>query len=184
MIQNLRPRSLYQCMKGILIAGVTGWALIATILLLKFQPQTLLIGIDQYGARLITTEDDRLLRVEKENFIKRYLHHAYTYTSQDFEGRMSQAGDLMTQHLWEEKKKEFSRIAREMKTQELTQTTTLQELRQVDPENFEADLQIKTKTRLQEATTRLRVGLKIKRTTRTKQNPYPYEVESYAEQVI
>lgn len=184
MLNTIRPISLVAVLKGFLFTGVTLWAVTATVLLFRLRPVPVLIGIDPYGVRVISSENDRLLKIERLNFVKRYLSYAYSYAASDYETRISHAGDMMSKTLWDDKKSEFQRIKLSLKDQELTQDLKILEIREVDPDTFEADLKINVKTRLQEAGTALRVQLKLKRAQRTAENPYQYEVDSYVEQVL
>ncbi len=184
MIRHFNPMSILSFLRNALIVLLVLWAAISTILLLRMKPQVVLVGIDPYGTRLITSENDRLLKGERENFVKKYLAYAYNYSSASFDSRISVAGDMMTQKLWQEKKEEFARISEGLKKHELSQTAKVLELREIDPENFEADLEIRVKTKFQEATTKLRLEIKLRKARRFDQNPYPYEVANYAEQII
>lgn len=184
MIKNVHRYTIFVCIKRASVVGLIGWSITATILLLRNKPQVLLVGIDQNGTRLITNEDDRLLKTERINFVKRYLAFAYSYSSTDYDSRVSTAGDMMAPKLWEEKKQEFLKISEGLKNEELSQKTKVIEIREIDPENFEADLDINVKSRLKEVTRKLRLQLKLKKSSRNRENPYPFEVESYDEHLI
>lgn len=184
MILKFKPVSQLSFMKKVSVISITAWAALSTILLLRLQPRVVLIGIDSYGARVITKETDRLLRLERENFIKKYLTYSYSYSSTNYDERTSLAGDMMASRLWNEKKKEFTQISENLRKIELVQESKILELREVDLENFEADLELKVRSKLQEATTKLRVEIKINKAKRTEESPYQYEVESYGEHVI
>lgn len=184
MIKTIKPASLLIILKRALQIGTLSWAIVATILLIRLKPQVVLIGVDQFGVRLITGADDRLLKAEQENFLKKYLSQTYNYSSQDYDARISLAGDLMAEELWKEKRKEFDRIAQGLKRQELTQTTNVDELRAIDPSTYEADLEITVKNKLQETKVRLRVEIKLRRKPRSPQNPYEYEVQGFEEHVL
>ena len=164
-----------------LMGGIVAYAVIATILLVRLNPKPVLIGIDPYGTRIITEGGDRLIRQEKENFLKHFLSLQYSYDQATFQKRISDCGDLMAVELWALKKIEFERVATQLKTEELTQSVDIKELREVDAQNFEADLVIHVKRRLNESSVTLRVDLKIRHNPRRENNPYPYEVERYDE---
>jgi len=181
MFGSLNRVSILSIAKKALIAGIGIYAVIATILLFRLSPKPVLIGIDPYGTRIITEAGDRLIRQEKENFLKHFLSLQYSFDSESFDKRISDCGDLMSEALWVQKKVEFERLAKQLKAEELTQTVAIQEVREVDSANFEADLVIHVKRRLNESTVKLRVDLKIHPNPRRAANPYPYEVERYDE---
>jgi len=168
--------------KKAIVIGLVAYAGIASVLLLRLKPQTLLIGVDQYGTRIIREPGDRLLKKEKENFLKRFLALHYGYDSETFEKRISDGGDLMAEQLWTEKREEFERIGKQLKTEDLTQEVQVSELREMDEWTYQADLALKVRRKLTEAVVKLRVELRIRPNPRRENNPFLYEVERYDEQ--
>ncbi len=182
MIDAIKPYFKLQAMKTLLTAVILAWAATASILLVRNQPQTLLIGMDENGVRVIRDERDRLVAGEKLNFIKRYLSYSYNFDSKDYDDRMTSAGNLMSTKLWEEKASEFKKIREEAKnTPEITQESTIEEIRFIDDYTFEADLGLKISKRLKTISVPLRVTIKIAPHLRTIDNPYSWEVTSYVE---
>lgn len=181
MFRSLKPVSLLAITRKALLAGLLAYSAIATVLLFRLKPVPILIGIDPYGTRLIRESGDRLIRQEKETFLKQFLTRIYSFDQANFASRISDSGELMAETLWSQKKEEFERLAEQLKAEELTQTVQIQELREVDTQNFEADLVIHIKRRLNQSAVKLRVELKIHANPRRENNPYPYEVERYDE---
>jgi hypothetical protein len=184
MITNLKFQSKVQWLQRLLLLALLTWAIGTTAALMHMRPEIVLIGIDQYGTRLIKDEHDRLLRIEKENFMKKYLTFMFNYKSETFEPRISSAGDMMSEALWSQKKADFQRIASNMKGVEIEQITTIDELRETTEDTFEADLSIKVKTKLHETVTKIRVELKLRETPRSATKPFPYEVTSHVENTL
>ena len=180
-MKDLRVVSVSQILRTTLIIGLVGYSVVSTVLLLKLDPKPLVIGIDSYGTRIINSADDRLIRLERQNFVKRFIQSFYSYESSNFESRISLAGDSMTKDLWESRKSEFSAQAEKSKTAEISQRVEISDLREVDSENYQADLVLTIKNRLQETTAKLRLDLQIRPSRRSDVNPYPFEVASYAE---
>lgn len=181
MFKAINRLSLLSLARKVIFSGLAIYAVIATTLLFRLKPQPLIIGIDPYGTRIIREGGDRLIRQEKENFLKHFLVLQYSYDSESFDKRISDCGDLMAVELWVQKKTEFERLAKQLKSEELVQTVEIKELREVDPANFEADLVIRIKRRINESSVKIRVDLKIRPNPRRENNPYPYEVERYDE---
>lgn len=184
MFKTIRPASLVSLAEKIVILGLLGYGALTSVLLLKLKPQPILIGIDQYGTRVLKESDDRLIKMERHNFVKKFIASQYNFNSENYVTRISESGDLFSRELWEEKQEEFSKIAEGLKAERLTQVTEVEDLREVDANTYQADLLIRVKNKLKEASARLRVTLKIKYAARREANPYPYEVESYDEQVL
>jgi hypothetical protein len=169
-------QSKLQLWRLLLFLSLTVWATIASVVALNAKPTLILVGIDQYGTRLISSETDRLLLIEKQNFLKKYLHFLFNYNSANYDTRTSSAGDMMSEALWELKKTELERISNQLKNTELTQTATITELRELPDNIYEADIHIELQTKLEKKTTKLRTILKLRPSTRTQNQPYPYEV--------
>ena len=160
------------------------YGVLTTTLLLKLKPEPVLIGIDQYGTRVIRESNDRLLKKEKQNFIKHFFVLLYNFDQDTFEKRISESGDFMTEALWASKSKEFEQIAKQFKSEGLTQIGEIQELRELEDGVYQADISVKVHRKLTETTIKLRVEIKIRPNRRRQANPYPYEVERYDEQQV
>jgi hypothetical protein len=181
MFRRIEKATVLSVMKKLLIAGLLGYGAVTTVLLLRLKPQPLLIGVDQYGTRVIRESGDRLLKSEKANFLKRFMALLYSYDSETFEKRISDCGDLMTETLWKQKMAEFTRIAAQLKTEPLTQTAEVVELREIEAATYQADLVLRVQRRLAESKIKLRVEFRVRPNVRRENNPYPFEVESYDE---
>lgn len=181
MFRRIEKATLLSIARRLICGGLLAYGVIATMLLFRLNPRPVLIGIDQYGTRVIRESGDRLLRKEKENFLKRFLALLYSYDAETFTKRVSDSGDLMTKALWEAKTGEFSRIAAQLKTDPLTQSAEIQEIREVDEATYQADLLVRVQWRLTESRVKLRVEIRVRPSLRRENNPYPFEVESYDE---
>jgi len=184
MITNPIFRSKIQIWRALLFTALTTWAIVASLVALTSKPSLVLVGIDQYGTRLITSETDRLVLIEKQNFLKKYLHYLFNYNSTNYDARTSAAGDMMAEALWDSKKSELQRISGQLKNTELTQTSTVSELRALPDHVYEADLLISVQTKLERKTTKLRSTIKLRPSARTKNQPYPYEVIEHEEHLL
>jgi len=174
MFRRIEKATVLSITKKLLLGSLVGYCAVATYLLIRLNPQPVLIGVDQYGTRVIRESGDRLLRKEKENFLKRFLALLYSYDSETFERRISDSGDLMTRTLWDEKKAEYGRIAGQLKAEPITQTVEVKELREVDAGTYQADLLLRVKRRLAESEVKLRVELRVRPSLRRENNPYPF----------
>lgn len=164
-----------------LIFGLVIYSALLTIIMFRVKPHAILIGIDQYGTRVISAAGDRLLKKEKENFLKHFLALLYSYNEETFETRISDCGDLMTKVLWAAKKQEFLKLKEKLKTEPLTQIAEITELREIDQGEYEADVSLKIRRKLTENTIKLRVQIRVKSSARAENDPYPFEVENYDE---
>ena len=110
MIREIRIVTLVSFWRKIVWAVLLFYSALTTVLLLKLKPEPLLIGVDQFGTRIIRTADDRLLKQEKENFLKKFLQIYNNYDSETYDQKISEAGDLMSKELWEKKQTELKYV--------------------------------------------------------------------------
>lgn len=184
MIRTIKPQSLVSLWKKAVTFTLVGYAVVTTCLLVKLDFNPVVIGIDAYGTRVITTSDDRLIKKEKENFLKHFLTLQYNYDATSFEHNLHESGDLMASGLWDSKKEGFKKVSEGLKSEPISQKLVITDIRDVDGSSYEADLALEIERRLVKTSVTLRVTLKLKPRPRTTQNPFPYEVESYDEQII
>jgi len=184
MIRCPRPSSLFSLCKMVLVMTLVLWATVSTVLALRNRSTVSVIGIDDQGTRLILAKDDKLLVTEKRNFIKSYLFYAYNFSHLDYDSRISRAGDFMAESLWSEKREEFSKISKKIKSSNLSQEATIADIREVDSDTYEVDLNITIRERLKTTRISYRVELRLHQRRRSTQNPYPYEVIRYDEKIL
>ena len=153
---------------------------LVTFWISKMKIDPIIIAVDDFGTRVLN-EDDRLVKIEKENFLIRFLGLQYEFGPETYSSQISLSGDLMSNLLWEKKKKEFLRIAEKLKKLPLRQHFEVEELREIDALHYEADLKIVIQNRLQQKDLRYRVGLGLHSKKRDSRNPYPFEVDSLTE---
>src|SRR5689334_16357817 len=144
MFRNIKPISIYQWTKRLLLILLVIYSGVSTVLLLKMKPKTLVIGIDSYGTRVIETTDDRLIRMEKHNFVKKFIHTLYNYSEITFSQNVSQAGDMMNRDLWEKRKPEYLQLSEGLKTKPLKQEVLqVEDIRELDISSYQADIKLK-----------------------------------------
>ncbi len=182
MIKAIPKITQYIWIKRIGFFGIVLYGLVTTGLLVRLDPKPLVIGIDPYGTRVITGEKDPILKAEKENFLKRFLIYLYNFDETNFDDRVSLVGDSMNGKLWDRRKTEFLNVSTRLKQEPLTQKGKIVDLREVDENHFEADLEIHIQSRLRENNVKMRVALEIVSSPRSSSKPYPWEVFNYEEQ--
>ncbi len=180
----LKPFIRFRLLKLLLGFLLLAWATTSSIWAYRNKSQIILIGLDDAGTRVITSASDPILAKERVKFVREFLRGFYNYSSTDYSQSMSQAGALISDTLWKEKETDFKRIVAQMKLTPLTQEARLLDLREVSEQEFEADLDIHIRSRLQERTVKYRVALTITPKKRSTSNPYPLEVTSIHETEI
>ena len=107
---------------------------------------------------------------------------AYNYTSLNYPYKISAAGDLMKNSLWSDKEDEFRSIFDKLKNFNLNQESSLNDLREIDDNNYDAYLTIVVKTKLKKSEVKIKVSLTINKHERNIDNPFGWEVIKFNEQ--
>ncbi len=183
MIKKLPKSTHYQILRNILILGLTVYAVGITIAFLRSNPLPLVIGIDSYGTRIVSSENDSVLKLEKNQFVRQFVNYLYSFDETNFDDRISLVGDLMSESLWEKKKAVFTGISNKLKEEPMVQKGQTIDLREIDETHFEADVDASIQSRLRKSTAKVRVQIEIGKAPRTTSKPYPWEVIQYDEQV-
>ena len=170
--------------KRALIFVLFVYATVITGLCLKLKPETVIIAVEDSGTRVVTNENDAALKKERENFLKKFVSLIYMYDATTFRPRISQAGDLMEKKLWQKHEDEFLKLSERLSTDELTQKVKILDLREIDPESYQADLEISVVRKLEEKKGRVTVELKVQKSKRQLLNPYDMEVTDYVERPL
>jgi hypothetical protein len=184
MLQNFKPISVFQIGKTIIVGLLVVYAAGISFALVKMMPQNIIIGIDPYGTRIIETSDDRLIRLERHNFIKLFIRRLYTFESESLSKSLSDAGDMMSLELWNKKESDYQKLLEELKSSPFQQISKIEDLREIDPNTYQADLELIIKKNLEEKRMRIRLSVVIVTANRSLKNPYPYQVETYDEQSL
>lgn len=180
---EMRPYFSLRAFKMLFTTAMTLWAVAATLLL--FRKDTILIGIDENGVRVISDERDHLVVQEKINLVKRFLIHQNNFDSKDYGEKITSSGNLMSSSLWRAKSDDFLRFKESLKQMpEYRQDGFIEELRQVDDYTFEADLVITENKKLNQIKSKKRVEVKVSSHRRNLDNPYSWEVTEYAETIL
>lgn len=184
MIKRFSKMSQFTWLKRVFVFSVIAYGTIVSILLIRLDPKPLVIGVDPYGTRLVTSEKDPILKAEKDNFIKRFLIYLYNYDETNFDDRISIVGDSMSIKSWDKRKLEFITISSRIKNEPLVQKGKIIDLREIDETHYEADLDIHVQSRLRENSLKIRVAVELKSSPRSSIKPYPWEVTNYDEQTF
>jgi hypothetical protein len=184
MLIKLKNYSHLTAMKNLMIGFLILYSITLTVILLKLDLNPMVIGIDPFGTRVVTTAEDPILKAEKISFMKQFLNHLYNYDETSFDDRISHVGDLMAQSLWESKLEDFKSISDRLKSEPLRQMGSIVDLREFSDSRYEADLEVKIVSRLKESKLKVRVGIDLNQSARTMTKPYPWEVKTYDENVI
>lgn len=160
----------------ITIAALTLWGLIATAYAVSKKDRILVVGLDDAGARLITTQSDRLLKSELQKFLFHFIDLYYAYDEKTFLNRAGRAADLFSEALWNQEKSKLFELSTKLQKTPLSQSYKIESIDLIENGKVEALLEVAVKTRISEQKVKLKVLISYKSTERTEPNPYAYVI--------
>lgn len=165
-----------------ILVGVLIFALIVTaIYAFSKKSETLIIGIDQNGTRIVTEQEDPIFKTEAINFIRTFVSLSYNFDQETFADNAAKYSDLLSLKLWNEKKSDILRAAEEIKKEPLQFSTIITKIAKDKDKDSNEYYKVYTE---QTITRRAKVDklkylvtLQIEKVEkRTKDNPYGFEV--------
>ena len=174
----------YSFLKNTVTVGALLYSVCATIMIIKLQPQVILIGTDENGVRQITQNYDILVKNEKLKLIKKFSHYFYNYDSLNYDDQLTEAGHLMNPELWNQHLQQFEQISKRAKEENMKQEAIVEDIRMIDDYTFEVDTTVQITRKLSKQMIKLRTEIILgskERMTRVEQNPSIFEVIRYEE---
>jgi hypothetical protein len=159
-----------------LILSLLVWSLIASILALKNNSKTILIGISPMGAEIITENNPKLSKIEITNFLKTFLENYYSYSSQTYLPQMEKSTNLWSDELFNTKKDSLIAQNERLTETHLTQTSKVISIDQLSADSYEATLELTITSKLTSNTLKIKSFLKISPHSRDEKNPWGYEI--------
>ncbi len=170
--------------KILLVSSLSLWALTSTFIALTSKNEVLLIGIDQNGTRLITSQEDPLFKTELVGFLRHYFSLSYEFTPKNFTHQVGSATSLLSESLWKKEASNIKKLKTLVESSGLSQSLQIKQLNQVSREKFQALLNIHQKTRLKTQDFQMKVSLGLQKIPRTKNNPWGMEITQLVEEKL
>ena len=173
-----------EILRWVLILALFAWAMVATVIALRAKPETLLIGLDDHGARLITDQKDRLLVTESTKLIQNFVDLYYSYNEVNHGVRVGHATDLMTEELWKKLQPELAKVQEKLSKEPLTEVAEIDSIDQLGPNRIQVLVSLTIKQRMSERVVKIRLEIGLRQRERTSSNPYGFEIVSLSESTI
>lgn len=171
----------------ILFVLMVGLSLISTGLsiftLFKLR-NPVIIGIDPNGTRIVREHKDPIFKTEAVSFIQRFTFNVFNFDSQNFFKRLGAATTVMSDALWDKKRREIMDLRNRVERDEISLTGVIQEMTLDDKGTYHCLVSVKKKSRLNIQEHKIKIAIRLKATKRTPENPYGLEVDSYEESLI
>lgn len=181
---NLKPIFKYSYLKRLSFGILLVWAVSVSCVLILNRPQFVILLQDQTGIRRVPDEAENQ-QAEQLAFVKDFAAMLYRYSSTTYSSRVERAKQLMASELRDSRKLEFERVSEKLKANELVQCFSRErgkfDIRFLDKDTYELDLQVHDISGLVEEVTPLKVELRLQKRNRTIDNWNAWEVKSYDE---
>ena len=141
----------------------------------------IIIGIDGNGTRIVTEASDPIYKTEAIAFIRKFFYNAYNFNTSNFFKRIGLATTMMSENLWKKKESEILDLKSKVERDNIEISGEIVELSKEENGLYHALIKIKEKTRLNEQNHEMMVSVRLKPVTRTSDNPFGLEVDSYEE---
>lgn len=168
----------------LLVMALTLWGLVATSFAFSKKEKILLIGIDDAGVRTITSQSDRLLKAQLQNFMFEFLKLYYAYDEKSFLSNVGKATDLFSEDLWNQKKTELSELNSKLQKNPLTQKLQVEAIDLIENGKIETSLLLKIHSRLNTQEVKLQVFIEYKESERSSSNPWGYQITGITEKIF
>ena len=183
MLKRLRKVQAFELMKMILFFGLFIYGILITIAFIRINPKPMVFWATDGGTFLIVENNPELRKKERINFVRKFLLYSYNYDETIFDDRMSTVGDMLRADIWEKKKPEWEAISKKTKDEAIKESGRIIGLRQIDESHYEADIEVIVNRRIKRDELMIRANVEIAEHNRSENNPYPFEVISYVEQI-
>ncbi len=168
---------------GLLVASLLVWALFSTFIALTNESETVLIGIDANGTRVISQTEDPLFKTEVVNFVRRFVSLAYNFDEVSFMDNVGSASELMTLELWNKKKHEINGLFELVKKEKISHSAVLQKIALKDG-TYQVLIETNQMMRMANKKKLVLVQLQINKKERTPTNPWGMEIASLDEKAV
>lgn len=168
----------------LLITALILWGVVATAYAFSKKEEILLIGLDDGGTRIITSQSDRLLKSELQKFILHFLDLYYSYDEKSFKTQVGMAADLFSEDFWNQEKSKLFALNEKLQKSPLTQSIQVESIDLVDDGKIEVLLSVFVKSRLSENKVKLQILIEYKKSERSEINPWGYSIHNISERTL
>lgn len=144
----------------------------------------MIIGIDANGTRIVTDQADPIYKTEAVTFIQKFLFNVYNFDPENFMKRIGLTTTMMSEGLWKTKRSEILDLKNKVERDSIRISGQIQKMTLDDSGIYHGLVLVKELSRMNEQVHLIGVSIKLKTVSRTQDNPYGLEVDSYEEAPI
>jgi hypothetical protein len=165
-----------------LILILSLWAIIASYVAITKKDHTLLVGINQNGATIISSLDDKSELTLTKNFLRRFIGLTYNWDHNSFRENIELAGDLMSDELWSKKLSDFKLIETRIKESDIIQSAEILGITRLDENVYEVPVKTSIIRNGRNYSEQTKIRITLKKIERNLRNPWGMEVINVSEE--
>ena len=170
--------------KNLLIIVLFIWAVSNQLIISSHKPVVLPILVSESGTRIITTEEDPILKHEFINFVKDFTNNYYNYSHTDVLEKMKLASNLMSEEYFIKNKEKLSNAISNIERSQLEQKFEIEKLKKNENGSYTMYATVTQKNRLNQESKKFEVNLGVRSTARSEINKYGLEIYDIVETTI
>ena len=158
-----------------LITSLFLWGLTMSFLAFKNESEVILIGKVDEGFKIITEKEDKG-SLEAINFIRLFIALMLNFDEQSYIRYISEAGDLMSESLWNKKHTEFKELASFIEKNKVIQSSQILSITKLKTNQYEVEVKnslFKNGNLTEESKT---IIIFLTENERSMENPWSYNV--------
>lgn len=164
---------------SLIIASLLCWALISSYMVFTQKSETLLIQMNGFDTRVI--EESQRPLVEVENFFHNFVGLFYSYNSKNFETRMNRVVPMIEIEVMRQYQQKINSMYDKLQKDHTDQFSYIEKITRINDLDYELKIRVERRTRGQDYTSDYILRATVKRTKRTKENPYGLQVDRLEE---
>jgi hypothetical protein len=175
------PHLQYNFVIWLLIGVLLVYAAIATVTIIRNKPDIRIIAIEPTGTRLVSSDTDPVLEMERLKFLRLFAHLYNNYDAQTFEESVLKAFDWVTDEIWKSKEAEVKVTLENLQKTGTIQTAKVTRIAENAENQFEIEILATQYFRAKQVTKKGVLTLVVEDAVRSSTNPWGLVISSLSE---
>jgi hypothetical protein len=150
------------------------------IVVVSNKKETILIGIDNNGTRIITDSEDPIFKTEIITFIRTFMNYFYNFDQDTYPENLGRASDLMSIELWKAKKDTIVKLGDQIKKDPKQLAAHITKIVKED-DFYIVSLNVEELYRAKKTNFLVQLKVSVNKIDRTATNPYGLEISTLEE---
>jgi hypothetical protein len=140
-----------------------------------------LIGIDENGSRVITSNEDPLFKTEVVAFLRHFSMLLYNFDPATYLENVGSASELMSANLWEDLETLLRKKQDIVKSNQISHSGIVESIVRLEPSLYEVVLKCMEQRKIKKIDRYIKVQIRLRRIERSGINPWGIEIDELQE---